>query len=392
MLCKKGGSGNRMSKMKHKLPMNFPNHKDTCVISDGLTNLPKSVGPVTEAIEKLIVTSLFTNIKEMLAVYLDSDPVSSRTQANSNKECLEFLVIGCSHASMLAEQLNSLGARCQKLILCNYRASNIHVGKLEDGLKGITVNPSTVVVVQLFDNGVYMAATEEGGLIPLSKSIDGKYHCFGDLTFAPKEWQWKLFQQVAVELKSLKNHNIIFLAPLPRYLEEGCCDNPGHMPNRSKPNYKKNMEDSVYQSRSSIKDFAFRMGFRRMKVLSSWGIVKKDEAAWKDPVHLETKSYLALARAVMGAHTNIEVKRKGEANLASEAKRPRIEESSSYSAAAPARGGGRRGGRGGVQDRRQFSSHQPGNGDARGGGWERGNRGWNRGQRPGGGAASSRYN
>jgi hypothetical protein len=203
------------------------------------------------------------------------------------------------------------------------------VGKLEEGLKSITVNSSTVVVVQIFDNGVYMAATEEGGLIPLSKSIDGKYHCFGDLTFAPKEWQWKLFQQVAGELKSLKNHNITFLAPLPSYFEEGCCDNPVHMPNRSKPNYKKTMEDSVYQSRASFKDFAFQMGFRRMKVLSSWGIVKKDGAVWKDPVHLETKSYLALARAVMGAHTNIEVKRKGEANLASEAKRPRLEESSS---------------------------------------------------------------
>jgi hypothetical protein len=66
-----------------------------------------------------------------------------------------------------------------------------------------------VVWVQIFDNGVYMTATEEGGLIPLSKSIDGKYHCFGDLTFAPKKWQWK----VAGELKSLKNNTIIFLAP-----------------------------------------------------------------------------------------------------------------------------------------------------------------------------------
>jgi hypothetical protein len=182
------------------------------VFSDGLKNLPKSVRPVTEAAEKLIVTSLFTNIKEMLAVNIDSDPVSSRVQANSNKECLEFLVIGCSHASILAEQLSSMGASCQKLILNNYRASNIHIGKLEEGLKSITVNPSTVVVVQIFDNGVYMMATEEGGLIPLSKSIDGKYLCFRDLTFAPKEWQWKLFQQVAGELKSLKNNTIIFLA------------------------------------------------------------------------------------------------------------------------------------------------------------------------------------
>jgi hypothetical protein len=91
------------------------------------------------------------------------------------------------------------------------------------------------------------------------------------------------------------------------------------MPNRSQGTFKKTMADNVFQSRASFKDFAFRMGFRRMKTLSSWGIVRKDGAVWKDPVHLEKKSYMALARAVMEAHTNIEGKRKGEANLISEA-------------------------------------------------------------------------
>jgi hypothetical protein len=56
----------------------------------------------------------------------------------------------------------------------------------------------------VFDNAFYITSTEEGGLIPLSKDIDGIYHCFGELVLTPKELQWKFFQQVMEETAGLR--------------------------------------------------------------------------------------------------------------------------------------------------------------------------------------------
>jgi hypothetical protein len=152
----------------------------------------------------------------------------------------------------------------------------------------VSINPSTVLVLQLFDNAYFMTATEEGGLIPISKDVAGVYHCFGDLAFAPKELQWKLFHQVAEELQPFKKNPVVILAPLPRYLASSCCDKSDHMPNRGRPDFKKKMEDDIFQCRANLKDFAFRAGFRRVKTISTWNITRKSGAAWADNVHLES--------------------------------------------------------------------------------------------------------
>jgi hypothetical protein len=53
----------------------------------------------------------------------------------------------------------------------------------------MSISSKTVFILQLLDNAVFIAATDKGGLIPLSKDIAGKYHCFGELVFALKEIQ-----------------------------------------------------------------------------------------------------------------------------------------------------------------------------------------------------------
>ena len=51
-----------------------------------------------------------------------------------------------------------------------------------------------VVILQLFDNGFFLAQTEDGGLLPaVREPVGGKFHVHGDLVFAPKELQYSLF-------------------------------------------------------------------------------------------------------------------------------------------------------------------------------------------------------
>jgi hypothetical protein len=45
-------------------------------------------------------------------------------------------------------------------------------------------------------------------------------------------------------------------------MEEACCDDTDHMPNRKTEGFKKQLEDFVYGCRTNMKDFAFRMKLR----------------------------------------------------------------------------------------------------------------------------------
>jgi hypothetical protein len=216
------------------------------------------VGPATEKTEKLIISSLVLNLKEVKKLKLDCDISFNRSMANSSLECLDYLVVGGSSAAKLTSKLASSGAKCQHLLLPNYRASSIHAGKIREGLSKCSIGEQTMIVLQCFDDAAFMTATEEGGLLPLSKDAQGVLHCFGDLVFIPKELLWKIFCQAADELKEHKANVIVILSPLPRFMESPCCTNEEHMPNRAQKNFKKGMEDVVFQWRTQLKDFSFR--------------------------------------------------------------------------------------------------------------------------------------
>jgi hypothetical protein len=72
--------------------------------------------------------------------------------------------------------------------------------------------------------------TEEGGLIPSCRR--GSNHIDSELEAINKEMQYDLFRQLMDELLEHKKKPIIFMAPIPRYLEEGCCEDRDHVSNR----------------------------------------------------------------------------------------------------------------------------------------------------------------
>jgi hypothetical protein len=173
------------------------------------------------------------------------------------------------------------------------------------------VGPETNLVAHIFDSGLYMAAPGEGGLIPHCRRIDGSYHMDGDLVLLPKDLQYDLFKQLASELDNYKKNPVIFVAPLPRYLEEGCCGDKDHMKNRREPDFAQKLEKGVFEVRTNIKNSAFRHGFRRAVTLSAWGKVRKMEKLWSDPIHLVDEGYKILAEAVTEARDDLKKKRQG---------------------------------------------------------------------------------
>jgi hypothetical protein len=136
----------------------------------------------------------------------------------------------------------------------------------------------------------------------------------GDLVLLPKDLQYQLFKQLDADLSAVKHHKIVFMAPLPRYYNKSCCDDPDHVGNIKNEDYKRKMEDGVYSARTNIKNFAFRHGFRNSVTVSSWGQVKKLSDLWANQVLLTAAGYDVLAGAICEAGKEIERKRKGSAS------------------------------------------------------------------------------
>jgi hypothetical protein len=128
---------------------------------------------------------------------IDTDPSTTRCQQMPvNPDAVDYLVIGGSHARRTSEQMKKRGLDVQVLHLPSYRASSVHAGKLTECLETVKIGPGTVIVLQIFDNGVYMVNTNEGGYLPMHKSLNGNFHAIGELEVVPKDLQWRLFDQV----------------------------------------------------------------------------------------------------------------------------------------------------------------------------------------------------
>jgi hypothetical protein len=290
-----------------------------------------------------------------------------------------YIVIGDIHARGTCTALQKQGLNAVLVDAPNYRTSVVHKGRIAASLDKIQITKEDVLVVQVFDSGLYMAAPEEGGLIPPVKQLDGSYHIHGDFVLLAKEMQYELFKQLLTDLDKWKDNTTVFLAPLPRYLKEGCCKAPGHMKNRNEPDFGAKLEEGLYAVRKNVKDFAFRHGYWKCSTLSTWGKVKRIQDVWENSVHLTAAGYNAVAAAVAEAVTDINRKRSAlPTDAMPAAKKQKMEtprqNNSTTAGSTRSRGGGS--GRGGGYNRRYTDGYQsystPGAGFNNRGGWRGG--------------------
>jgi hypothetical protein len=95
--------------------------------------------------------------------------------------------------------------------------------------------------------------------------------------FLNKEMQYNLFKQLLIELLDYKYkyNTIVFMAPLPCYLDRGCCEDKDHTFNHmSQSDYRMKQEAAVFGAMQNIENFAFRNGLCNCVTISTWGKVK----------------------------------------------------------------------------------------------------------------------
>jgi hypothetical protein len=126
---------------------------------------------------------------------------------------------------------------------------------------------SATVILQLFDNSVYMVGGMEGEKSLPAKDRNGTYHIDSSLVVADKPAVKGLVNLTVPLLKCLGNSRKLFLTPLTRYWVTPCCNNPQHHINYCLPGYLPRLGEAIHQLRDSIRDSLFTKRVPNFRVL-----------------------------------------------------------------------------------------------------------------------------
>jgi hypothetical protein len=113
---------------------------------------------------------------------------------------------------------------------------------------------SAMVILQLFDNSVYMVGGAGGEKKLRGRDFTGAYHFDGSLTVADKAGVKELVSQITPLLQELGDCRKIFLTPLACYWVLPCCSDLLHTTNYHSSGYLPKLGGAVFTLRDHIRD------------------------------------------------------------------------------------------------------------------------------------------
>jgi hypothetical protein len=175
----------------------------------------------------------------------------------------------------------------------------------------ITDQVQGTVVLQLLDNSTFYGKTQDRSWLPPTADNNGRYHMHGEIRVASKDTQMDHLRALHPLFDILKQHKILLVTPLQRYIVGSCCTDPGHSTNRAAPDFKKKMSENLDNMKRTLKDFVFREGNRSIKLLDPnvdlRGLEESD--IWGvDPVHPLAEVYDKIAEGVVKLNAVLETK------------------------------------------------------------------------------------
>ena len=277
----------------------------------GAAVLPIGADPTVEKVEKEIVVTLIGELNSRMALNLDPEVSFVREPPVPQVKPDIYIVVGASHAARTAAALEAGGAEVVRLTQPGWRVTRPKVAEMAARLREVLekADPDCIVVFEMFDSNFYLVRTEEGGLVPICKRINGDYHVDGDLAFAPKELQFTIFGDAKPLLEAASGRRAVLISPIPRYLLKSCCLDASHAGNSRDADYRSGLESAVIESRKFLKDFCFRHGLRNVRVVGPWPALRAlGESLWLDPVHMKEHGYITVAGLVRDAAVELAAK------------------------------------------------------------------------------------
>jgi hypothetical protein len=229
------------------------------------------------------------------------------------------------------------------LTVPGWRINTVSVERLAEKISETTaeVNWDTVtVIVQAFDNSIYMVGTPGGEKKLPEKDNLGKYHIRGNLFVADKPCIKELVHLLLPALKMMGGSKKLFLTPLARYWVGPCCEDPTHHTNYRHPSYLPRLADAIHALRDNIRVSLFTRHVSNFRVLCPNKMIgvgqrreepfdeeaAKTAALWgADPVHPTTAAYRMMADHIEQDLNNGDARYTNPAKRENFAKRPKTD-------------------------------------------------------------------
>jgi hypothetical protein len=304
-----------------RLPSSQTCTEKTTFVTTGFDNLKTAVEPITEDEEKHLLNLLIEELNSLYPVNLCTDIVSDRFLEedvfdDSALDRTDLVLIGGSHLSNVAKNINQEHWKITDLTRPGLRINSDSVLKLVEKIHELANDidlDSATVILQVFDNSVYMAGGPGGVKWLPSKDRGGTYHIDGSLVVADKAAVKDLVHQFAPVLKALGNSRKLVMTPLARYWVAPCCGDPAHTVNYRTVGFLPRLGDAIAGLRDSIRDALFVKKVPNFRVLCPNRIIgvgkrkqdPSDEEAAKaaalwgsDPVHPTSAAYRLIAETL----------------------------------------------------------------------------------------------
>jgi hypothetical protein len=202
----------------------------------------------SQADEKKYLDLLISELNEKMLAGLDPEPNLSRSSKRPamypavRSSCIENIVfVGGSNARALSSPAASLGANSCKIARGGWKITRKNVDKLIPDLKELmsSLPAGTPIVLFCMDNSSFLAATEEGGLVLISKCVeeDDGYHVNGALVVAPERSIQFSIEQLRRIISEFSEYILYIITPVTRYISMPCCDIPEHVTNFQDPDF-----------------------------------------------------------------------------------------------------------------------------------------------------------
>jgi hypothetical protein len=223
----------------------------------GFDNLKTAIEPMRDEDEKTLLVFLLEELNN--PVNLCMDIVCDRYMDHENDvfleehmDCTDLVLIGASHLSEIMRHLDTSTWKITDLTRPGWRITVDSVAELINNMTSsalaIDWNTATVIL-QLFDNSMYMVGGPGGKKKLPAKDRQGIYHIDSSLVVADKPTVRELVFTLSPLLKRLGAARKLFLTPLARYWVAPCCSDALHFNNYRLPGFLPRLGDAIHALR-----------------------------------------------------------------------------------------------------------------------------------------------
>jgi hypothetical protein len=281
--------------------------------------MPCIIKPATPSQETQMIACIVDELRVKFGLNLELNPSHDRSVGPKIKPKRkgDLLLVGSSNASKMSALLSERGKPTGLLFSPGWTITRTSAEQMAANIsRKLSEEDPAVVVLHLMDNSVFYVKKEDGSRQLPQQDMAGIYHVDGELRVCAGEVQEDHFRAMRPIFDIIGRRKCIWVAPIPRYVTAGCCNNRSHVSNRCDQYYLEDMRLQLDGLKRHMKEHVYAMGKKNVKVYDPNSDLREftSEEIWgEDPIHPSRQVLLKMGESIIAMvdSMNAETPREG---------------------------------------------------------------------------------